>query len=184
MIAVIKIGGHQAIVKVGEKINVDKIDKKEGEKISFDVFLVSEENGDNFQIGAPFLENMMVEAKIIEHGRYPKINVFKMKPRKRYRRTYGHKQDFTCIEIIKIGEGKAKPVISKKTEEKVEIKKLEKKEEPKKTTKKIETKTTEKKVVTKKTTTKKAAPKKVVTKKTTTKKASVKKPVEKKVETK
>ncbi|WP_321490401.1 bL21 family ribosomal protein [uncultured Hyphomonas sp.] len=51
MIAVAKIGGHQAIVKVGDTLEVDKLSVEAGKKIKFDTLLVSEEDGKNFQIG-------------------------------------------------------------------------------------------------------------------------------------
>jgi len=101
MIAIVKIGGHQALVELGDTIEVDKIDTEAGKTVKFETLLISEKDGTGFQIGTPFLENITVEAKIIEHGRGDKIRVFKMKPRKRYRRTLGHKQDYTLIEITK-----------------------------------------------------------------------------------
>ncbi len=122
MIAIAKIGGHQEIVKKGETLEVDKLDVEVGKKIKFDVLLVSEENGENLKIGSPLVANAFVEAKILEHGKGQKIRVFKMKPRKRYRRTIGHRQDFSVIEIINISVG------TKKTEKKKPIqKKVEKK---------------------------------------------------------
>jgi len=105
MIAVVKIGGHQEIVSIGEKIEVDKLHAKVGETVTFETLLISEADGSGFKIGAPVLTET-VEAKILEHGRGTKIKVFKMKPRKRYRRTQGHRQDYTLIEITKIA-GKA-----------------------------------------------------------------------------
>jgi len=113
MIAVVKIGGHQALVQVGEVIEVDKIDSEPGSLVQFETLLVSKEDGSEFQMGAPVLTNVPTEAKVIEHGRGDKVIVFKMKPRKRYRRTRGHRQDFTVIEITKIGshtEKAEKPV--------------------------------------------------------------------------
>ncbi len=151
MIAVVKIGGHQEIVKVGEKLEVDKLNAKIGEKVVFETLLISEEDGSGFKIGAPLLTEK-VEAKVLEHGRGDKITVFKMKPRKRYRRTQGHRQDYTLIEITKIA-GTATSS-SKKT-----VKKDEKKEPTKKPVKK-----TVKKTVSEKTTAKSSA------KKTSTKK--------------
>lgn len=114
MIAVAKIGGHQALVEAGDIIEVDLLkDTKEGDTVKFDTLLVSDADGKNFQIGAPILEGVNVEAKIIEHGRGKKIRVFKMKPRKRYRKTQGHRQDYTLIEITSVG-GKAKKAAAKK----------------------------------------------------------------------
>ena len=138
MIAIVKIGGHQEIVKVGDLLEVDKLSAKPEETVKFETLLISEEDGTGFQIGDPILKEV-VEAKVIEHGRGDKIKVFKMKPRKRYRRTQGHRQDYTLIEITKIA-GKA--TVAKK-----EVKKLEKKETKKPTVKK---ETTAKKVVAKK----------------------------------
>jgi len=159
MIAVVKIGGHQALVTVGEQIEVDKLNAKVGSKVTFETLLISEPDGKNCQIGAPILE-ATVEAKILEHGRGDKIKVFKMKPRKRYRKTQGHRQDYTLIEIIAIGGA------SKKA-----------------TPKKAEAKTETKKPVVKKTPAKKVAAKKPAAKKTPAKAAKkpTKKPVTKKV---
>ena len=147
MIAVVKIGGHQEIVKVGEKLEVDKLNAKIGEKVVFETLLISEEDGSGFKIGAPVLTET-VEAKVLEHGRGDKIKVFKMKPRKRYRRTQGHRQDYTLIEITKIAGKATAP-------KKAAAKKVEKKET---------VKATPKKTVAKKAPAKKAAPKKVAKK--------------------
>lgn len=153
MIAVVKIGGHQEIVQVGEKLEVDKLSFEEGKIVKFETLLLSEEDGTGFKIGAPSLGEV-VEAKVLEHGRGDKIKVFKMKPRKRYRRTQGHRQDYTLIEITKIA-GKAsapKKVAVKKVEEKVVNKKAVAKKTVKKT---IPAKA--KKMIAKKTVTKKVA---------------------------
>ena len=104
-IAVVKVGGHQAIVSQGEIIEVDKIDAKVGATVNLEALLISETDGTGFALGAPVLKET-VTAKVIEHGRGQKIRVFKMKPRKRYRRTQGHRQDYTAIEISAIGGAK------------------------------------------------------------------------------
>jgi large subunit ribosomal protein L21 len=154
MIAVVKIGGHQALVSAGEILQVDKLDLEIGKKVKLETLLISEDDGSKFQLGAPVLD-IAIEAKVLEHGRDKKIRVFKMKPRKRYRRTLGHRQDFTVIEIGAIGT--AKPV-TKKAATKVAA------EKPVKET--VATKA--------KTTTKKAAPaKKPVAKKALAKKKTV-----------
>lgn len=118
MIAVARIGGHQAIVKAGEVLKVDKIEAEVGAKVNFDVLLISDEDGKNCTIGAPLVEGKSVEAKVLSHGRGDKIRVYKMNPRKRYRRTQGHRQDFTEIEIVSVGgaTAKAKPAAAKKAE--------------------------------------------------------------------
>lgn len=134
MIAVVKVGGHQAIVTVGETIEVDKLNAEVGKKVSLETLLISEEDGKNFQLGTPLLSET-VEAKVIEHGRGSKIRVFKMKPRKRYRRTQGHRQDYTAIEITKIGGAAApakKAPVKKEAAPKTEKKTPAKKAAPKK----------------------------------------------------
>lgn len=114
-IAVVRIGGHQAIVKEGEQIEVDKLNAKVGDTVEFETLLVSGEDGSDFSIGAPVLKGVTVSAKVLEHGKNSKIRIFKMKPRKRYRRTYGHRQHFTAIEIVSIGgKSKAKAPAAKK----------------------------------------------------------------------
>ncbi len=140
MIAIAKIGGHQAIVSIGETIEVDKLPAKVGEKVTFETLLVSEEDGTSFQIGTPVLTDTVVEAKVLEHGRGEKIRIFKMKPRKRYRRTQGHRQDYTTIEITAISGAKKtapKPVAKKAPTTKPTPKKtVTKKPTPKKVAKK------------------------------------------------
>ncbi|PID70492.1 50S ribosomal protein L21 [bacterium DOLZORAL124_38_8] len=122
MIAIAKIGGHQALVEAGEIIEVDLLkNTKEGDKVQFETLLISEADGKNFEIGTPIIEGKTVEAKVLEHGRGKKVRVFKMKPRKRYRKTQGHRQDYTLIEIISIGGTKAtKKAAPKKTSAKKE----------------------------------------------------------------
>lgn len=125
MIAVAKIGGHQAIVKVGEIIRVDKLDVEVGKMAQFETFLVSDKEGKDCSVGTPLLEGKMVEAKVLAHGRADKIKVYKMKPRKRYRRTIGHRQDYTEIEITSIGgvSTKAKPTAKTVAEKEVSTEK-------------------------------------------------------------
>lgn len=101
MIAIIKTGGKQYIVKPGDKLKIEKLDKKEGEKVTFsEVLLV--ENEAKVEVGAPFLKKAEVEAKILSHGKADKVIAFKYKPKKRYARKVGHRQPFTEIEITKI----------------------------------------------------------------------------------
>lgn len=102
MIAVAKFGGHQAIVEVGDVLDIDKINAEEGSTAEFEVLLVSEADGSNCLVGTPILDGTKVKAKVLEHGRGDKVRVYKMKPRKRYRRTLGHRQDYTRIEVVEI----------------------------------------------------------------------------------
>ena len=101
MYAVIQTGGKQYKVTPGEEIRVEKMIGKVGDEVYFDnVLLVSKE--DTVTVGSPVLENARVVAKITNHGRGPKIVVFKFKRRKGYRKKQGHRQDFTGVKITQI----------------------------------------------------------------------------------
>ena len=101
MLAIIKTGGKQYIVKPGDKLKVEKIDKKEGEEVSFlDVLLVEKSN--KVEVGNPIVKGAQVQAKILKHGKADKVVVFKYKPKKRYARKIGHRQPYTEIEITAI----------------------------------------------------------------------------------
>jgi large subunit ribosomal protein L21 len=101
MYAVIKTGGKQYRVAAGEKLKVEQISADIGAEITLDqVLLVS--NGDNVSMGAPLLSGASVTAKVVSHGRGDKIRIFKMRRRKHYRKTMGHRQNFTEIEILGI----------------------------------------------------------------------------------
>jgi len=102
MFAIADIKGFQERVSVGDKLNVPLVDAEAGKNVSFgNVLLLSGENGD-VKIGTPFIAGAKVEAKVIENSRADKIRVYKMRRRKRYRRTRGHRQGFSKIEIINI----------------------------------------------------------------------------------
>jgi large subunit ribosomal protein L21 len=98
MIAIIKTGGKQYIVKPGDKIKVEKLDKKEGENFTFtDVLLV--EKNKKVEIGTPKIK-AEVEAKVLSQGKEEKVIVFKYKAKKRFSRKIGHRQPYTEVEII------------------------------------------------------------------------------------
>ena len=99
--AIISAGGKQHRVKVGQRCILEKMAGEPGESVELDkVMLIAA--GEDVQIGAPFLDHTKVHAKILQHGRGEKIKIFKMRRRKGYRRTQGHRQDFTEVEITKI----------------------------------------------------------------------------------
>jgi len=101
MLAVIKTGGKQYVVQPGDKIKVEKLNKKEGEAFSFsDVLLVQDDN--KTEIGTPIVKSAKVEAKILNHGKGDKVIIFKYKSKKRYSRKIGHRQPYTEIEIVGI----------------------------------------------------------------------------------
>jgi len=100
MYAVIRSGGKQYRVTPGQTLRLEKLEGETGSKIQLsDVLLV--EDGGKVQTGAP-LPNASVEATIIQSDRSDKILVFKKKRKKQYRRTRGHRQDFTAVRIEKI----------------------------------------------------------------------------------
>ncbi len=100
MFAVIKTGGKQYKVSEGDIINVEKLNKKEGEEVVFDEVLLVEDK--KTKIGKPLVKGASVKAKVLEHGRGEKKIVFKYKPKKRQRKKKGHRQPFTRIEIEEI----------------------------------------------------------------------------------
>lgn len=78
------------------------------------MFLLVKSDSD-VKVGTPLVSGASVEVKVLEHGRAKKIRVMKMKRRKRYRRTYGHRQGFTDIEVVKISVGAAKAAAKETT---------------------------------------------------------------------
>ncbi len=104
MYAVIKSGGKQHRVEAGEVLRLEKLDASEGETINFDkVMMIGE--GENIQIGTPFVVGGAVTAEVVSHGRGDKITIIKMRRRKHYRRQAGHRQSFTEIKIKEISGG-------------------------------------------------------------------------------
>ncbi len=106
MHAVIETGGKQYKVAVGDKLKVEKIPAAEGDTVSLDrVLMILDE--DRVTVGSPLVDSQ-VNATVLSHGRADKIKVFKMKRRKNYRRTQGHRQSYTELEITGIGSGVVK----------------------------------------------------------------------------
>lgn len=99
--AVIATGGKQYLVAKGEKIQVEKLEGKAGDKVTFDQVLATISEKD-YKLGKPTLDGALVEAKIIKQGRAKKIDVLKYKPKSKYRRKIGHRQAYTELEITKI----------------------------------------------------------------------------------
>jgi len=100
-IAVIETGGKQYMLYVGSTLKVEKLEGVNGDKISFNkVLLIAD--GDDIQIGTPYLDDSTVEAKLIEQGRDKKVTIIKYKNKTRYTKKKGHRQPFTEVEIIKI----------------------------------------------------------------------------------
>ena len=99
--AIIVTGGKQYRVAEGDVIFVEKLDVEAGETVKFDrVLAVIDEDKAGF--GAPVVENAVVSGNVVKNGKSKKIRVYKMKPKKGYRRTQGHRQPYTKVEITKI----------------------------------------------------------------------------------
>lgn len=99
--AIIQLQGKQYQVSVGDKLSVDRLDAEVGQQLEIkDVLLIVD--GEQVAIGTPLVAGAVVKAKVLEHGRGEKIRVFKYKSKSRYRRTIGHRQDLTNLEITEI----------------------------------------------------------------------------------
>ena len=119
---------------------VHRLEGKEGDKVSFDKVLLTDDNG-KVTVGTPTVSGVAVNAKIVSHLRDDKILVFKKKRRKGYQKQNGHRQDLTEIVIEGIGKGTAKKAAPKKeTAPKAEAKKAAPKAEAKKAAPKAEKK--------------------------------------------
>jgi large subunit ribosomal protein L21 len=101
MFAVIKSGGKQYRVAPGQTIRLEKVAGEVGSKVKLSEVLLVDNDG-KIQVGAPLVANALIEATVVEHDRAKKILVFKKKRKKQYRRTKGHRQDFTAVRIDKI----------------------------------------------------------------------------------
>ena len=104
MYAVIESGGKQHRVEPGEVLRLEKLDAAEGETVNFDQVMMCGE-GENIQIGTPFVDGVAVTAEVVSHGRGDKITIIKMRRRKHYRRQAGHRQYFTEVKIREISGG-------------------------------------------------------------------------------
>ena len=99
MKAVIETGGKQYYVEEGTVLYVEKLDVEPSKEVVFDKVLMV-----NGVPGNPYLENIQVKGTVIKHGKQKKIKVFKYNPKKKYRKTQGHRQPYTKVEITKIVE--------------------------------------------------------------------------------
>ena len=101
MYAIIKTGGKQYRVAEGEFLKVETLEAEVGAEVVLgEVLAVSTEEG--LKVGTPLVEGATVTGKIIKTGKSKKIRVYKMKPKKNYRRTQGHRQPYTKVEITAI----------------------------------------------------------------------------------
>ena len=98
MYAVIKTGGKQYKVAAGEKIKVEQIAAEVGQEIAIDQVLAVG-NGADLKIGTPLVAGASVKATVVAHGKHDKVRIFKLRRRKHYKKSQGHRQTFTELEI-------------------------------------------------------------------------------------
>ena len=119
MYAIVEIAGHQYKVQKDQQVYVNRLSGDEGSEVSFDRVLLTDDNG-SIEVGAPAIEGIKVDAKIVSHLKADKVIVFKKKRRKGYRVKNGHRQAISLIEITGIGKGSAKKATPAKAEKKAE----------------------------------------------------------------
>jgi len=101
MYAVIKSGGKQYRVESGAQVRVESLVADVGAAVSFDeVLLVG--GGDAVKVGAPLVSGAKVKATVVAHGRGEKVKIFKMRRRKHYQKSQGHRQNYTEVRIDEI----------------------------------------------------------------------------------
>ena len=101
MYAVFQSGGKQHRVTEGQTLRLEKIDLEAGASIDFDKVLMIG-NGEEINIGAPYIAGGKVVAEVITHGRGEKVKIVKFRRRKHSRKSQGHRQWFTEVKITAI----------------------------------------------------------------------------------
>ncbi|MBN8505394.1 MAG: 50S ribosomal protein L21 [Burkholderiales bacterium] len=98
MYAVIKTGGKQYKVAAGEKIKVEAIAADVGQEIVIEQVLAVG-NGAELKVGTPWVAGATVKATVVAHGKHDKVRIFKMRRRKHYKKSQGHRQQYTELSI-------------------------------------------------------------------------------------
>ena len=101
MYAVISTGGKQYKLAQGDVCRVEKLDAEEGDSVEIDKVLMIAD-GDNINIGAPFVDGGKVTATVKSHGRAKKVEIMKFRRRKHHQKRTGHRQYYTEIEVTGI----------------------------------------------------------------------------------
>ena len=97
MKAIFQTGGKQYYVAEGDRVYIEKLNAEAGSKVTFEEVLFA-----GGKAGNPYVKGASIEAEVIKNGRAKKIKVFKYRPKKKYRKTQGHRQPYTLVEIKKI----------------------------------------------------------------------------------
>jgi large subunit ribosomal protein L21 len=104
MYAVMETGGMQFKVEPGMKLSIPRVDTEEGGELNVDrVLLLSD--GDDVRVGTPLVDGASVRLRVLDHGRGPKIRVYKRKRRKGSEKLTGHRQDNSFVEVLEIVGG-------------------------------------------------------------------------------
>jgi large subunit ribosomal protein L21 len=98
MYAVVKTGGKQYRVQSGESVRVESLPAEVGAAVSFDEVLMVGE-GESVRVGTPFVAGAKVNATVVAHGRGEKVRIFKMRRRKHFQKSQGHRQGYTEVRI-------------------------------------------------------------------------------------
>ena len=101
MFAVVKTGGKQYKVAIGEKLKVEQIPADIDSQIVLEEVLMVA-GGDEVKVGTPLVAGATVKATVVSHGRGEKVRIFKMRRRKHYQKHQGHRQNYTEIRIDEI----------------------------------------------------------------------------------
>ena len=101
MHAVIETGGKQYRVAEGDVLFIEKLEAEAGNEVKFDRVLAII-NGETTSFGTPTVAGAVVTAEVVKNGRAKKVIVYKMKPKKNYRRKQGHRQPYTQVKISRI----------------------------------------------------------------------------------
>jgi large subunit ribosomal protein L21 len=113
MYSVIECGGFQHKVTVGETLKLPKMDVKVGDEVTVaNVLLLAD--GGTILVGAPLVSGAAVKLEVLNQGKGDKVISFKRRQRKRYRRTVGHRQQFTEVLVTEIANGSTKSTVDDK----------------------------------------------------------------------
>ena len=102
MYAIVEIAGQQFKAEAGKKLYVHRLEGNQGDAVSFERVLLTDNNG-SVEVGAPTVAGVKVNAKIVAHLKGDKVEIFKKKRRKGYKKLNGHRQSLTQIAIESIG---------------------------------------------------------------------------------
>lgn len=103
MLAVVELWGNQFMVRVGEVIDVKKMEGEINATIVADALLISDEEGKETKVWTPVVEGSKVEFKVLKQFKWDKVRVFKMKSKKRYMKNNGFRPHLTKLEVTSIG---------------------------------------------------------------------------------